>query len=224
MTLRRGERMPLDGLVQPHLSGAACWPALDADAGWILMLHTDSTASNGFAQLSRSYIGDRATFIFDWMCARPGDWPVWGRIAMLFGEAGVQSMVIGPAEHEAEQAAIAREEARIGREEQARRHGQITLFILDKKGCRPGLSLESGDASKPFFVMRFSEKWERERVLDWLRCQKERFIDFRELVGLEGSAALEREIIAGMRGTEAEVKARGLSSGGRRPLRFWRGE
>ncbi len=72
--------------------------------------------------------------------------------------------------------------------------------------------------------MRFSEKWERERVLDWLRWQKSRFIEFRDLLAAEGSAAVERTIIAGMRETEANIKARGLSTGGRRPLRFWRGE
>lgn len=224
MSRRRDPRTSADRLVHPRLHGAACWPALDADAGVILMLQANAAAVDGFTPLSRSHVGDRAVPAFEWMCARPGDWPVWGRVAALFGEAGVRSMVLGPAECEAEEAAIAAEEARVQREERARLRQQIDLFVLDQKGRRPGLSLESGDETKPFFLMRFSEKWERERVLDWLRWQKERFLGFRDLLEAEGTAAVERAIIAGMRETEAEVKARGLSSGGRRPLRFWRGE
>ena len=173
----------------------------------------------------RSYVGaERAKLVFDWMGGQPSQWPLWGRIAVLFGEAALRPLIVAAAEREAETTARDAEKARIRDEARIHRHGQVGLFILDAKGDRAGLSLKSGDESSSFFVMRFSEKWERERVLDWLRWQKDRFVAFRHIHESEGSVALERLIIAGMRETEARVKTQGLSSGGRRPLRFWRGE
>lgn len=223
----RGQREELSELVEPARRGATCWPALERETSSVLMLRTtaDDAASDGRVVVTRGYVGaGRAPIVFEWMCQRPGDWPLWGRIACLFGDAALLAMVVEPAERDAEMAVIRAEETRLAAEEQARLHRQIDLYILNEKNRRPGLSLENGDATHPFFVMRFSEKWERERVLDWLRWQKGRFLEFRELFDAEGAEALERVIIAGMRQTEAEIKARGLSSGGRRPLRFWRGE
>ena len=225
MSERRRNRALAGDLIQPRMAGAVCWPALDQDNGFILMLQGSPEFPDSFVPLARLHVGgERARQIFDWMCAHSSDWPIWGRVAALFGEDALRPLVVIPADRDAEDAAFAAEEARMEQEEQARLRREINLFILDKKGRRPGLSRESADQSKPFFVMRFSEKWERERVLDWLRWQKSRFIEFRDLLAAEGSAAVERTIIAGMRETEANIKARGLSTGGRRPLRFWRGE
>lgn len=209
-----------------HGGDVACWPALEIETGSVLILGEDWEGHDGArTEWWRSYVGaDRAEMLFEWMSARPGEWPLWGRLAILFGEMALRSLILAAAEREAEEAALAAERARLEEEDRTRRHRQIDLFILDEKRKRPGLSLQSGDERRPFFVMRFSEKWERERVLDWLRWERPRFAEFRDLCGSQGSVALERLIIAGMRETEARIKAAGLASGGRRPLRFWRGE
>lgn len=218
------DRSSADRLVQARHGGAAVWPALEVDTGSVLMLHAGASAGDGFGVTSRSYVGERARTIFDWMTRRSAEWPLWDRAAVLFGEAAVRSLVVVPAEREAEADAFEAEHIRLQAEDDERLRKEIDLFILDPKGRRPGISLESANEQRPFLVMRFSEKWERERVLDWLRWQKARYFEFRELFDAQGQVAVERAIIAGMRETEADVKARGLSSGGRRPLRFWRGE
>jgi hypothetical protein len=224
---RRGRR-PADRsalLVEaPHL-GADCWPALDVEASSVLLVRpVPGHEGRREAIWSVDAGSSRARPVFDWMADRADQWPLWARLACLFGEPAVTAIVVQGAERDAEQVAVAEENARLEAEERRRLHERVELFVLDPKNKRPGLSLESGDEHKPFFVMRFSEKWERERVLDWMRWQKPRFLQFRALVEAEGSVALERAVIAGMRETEAELKRRGLSSGGRRPLRFWRGE
>lgn len=225
---RRGSRAAADRtavLVEAPHSGEGCWPALDVEASSVLLVRpVPGHEGRRDAVWSVDASSDRARLVFDWMADRPDQWPLWARLACLFGEQAVTALVVDGAERDAEQAAVEEESARLEAEERRRLHERVELFVLDPKNKRPGLSLESGDEDKPFFVMRFSEKWERERVLDWIRWQKPRFREFRDLVEAEGAVALERILIAGMRETEAEVKRRGLASGGRRPLRFWRGE
>lgn len=211
-------------LIEAPDVGAGCWPAFDADGGCVLIVRP--TRSDGRRDaLWAADLGSRpAREVFDWMVARPDQWPLWARLACLFGDEAVSAVVVEGAERDAERAAMEKETSRLEAEERRRLHERVELFVLDPKNKRPGISLESGDENRPFFVMRFSEKWERERVLDWMRWQKQRFREFRTLVESEGAVALERIIPAGMRTTEADVKRRGLGSGGRRPLRFWRGE
>lgn len=214
-------------LVQAAHGGGSYWPALHADTGTILLIGKDQLdrIDGRIFEAGRFYAGrDRAGLVFDWMGGRPAEWPLWARAAILFGEAALRAMVIEPAEQASRQAAEDARKARLDEEARLERHSKVDLFVLDPRGGRTGLSLKSGDESSSFFIMRFSEKWERERVLDWLHWQRDRFLAFRDLHDSDGSAALERVIIAGMRETEAKVKAQGLASGGRRPLRFWRGE
>lgn len=224
---RRGHRVADRSAVlveAPHV-GEGCWPALDVEASSVLLVRpVPGHDGRRDAIWSVDAGPDRARPVFDWMADRADQWPLWARLACLFGEQAVTAIVVDGAERDAEQAALREESARLEAEERRRLHERIELFVLDPKNKRPGLSLESGDEDKPFFVMRFSEKWERERVLDWMRWQKPRFQEFRGIVEAEGAVALERVVIAGMRETEADVKRRGIGSGGRRPLRFWRGE
>lgn len=212
-------------LVEAPDVGAGCWPAVDAEAGSVLLVRRVAPDAGRRDALWDAHLDPRsAREVFDWMTRRPDQWSLWARLAFLFGDQAVSTIVVEGARRDADEAAVQEETARLEAEERRRLHERIELFILDPKNQRPGLSLESGDEDKPFFVMRFSEKWERERVLDWLRWQRPRFAEFRTLVAAEGAVALERVVIAGMRQTEADVKRRGLGSGGRRPLRFWRGE
>jgi hypothetical protein len=205
--------------------GADAWPAIDAEVGSVMLVRSVAGEPGRRDAVWSAELGSlRARCVFDWMTARPDHWTLWARMAHFFGGAALDGVVIEGAERDAEQAAAKQEMERLRAEEQRRLHERVDLFVLDQKNKRPGLSLESGDENKPFFVMNFSERWERERVLDWLRWQKPRFQEFRALLEAEGAIVLERLIIAGMRETEADVKRRGLGSGGRRPLRFWRGE
>ena len=226
--MRRARISPDEAaLVEAPHRGGPCWPAVEVSTGSVLLIALDQLDRNGFQHFEawRSYVGaDRADMVFDWMVGQTSQWPLWGRIAVLFGEAALRPVITEAAERETHLAVQEAEEARLLEEARLQRHSQVELFILEGKGNRAGLSLKSGDEHSPFFVMRFSEKWERERVLDWLRWHKDRFVTFRDIHDSDGSVALERLIIAGMRETEAHIKAQGQSSGGRRPLRFWRGE
>lgn len=214
-------------LLEACRSGASCWPAAEPEEGSVLLLAAPQTGERDCSrrEVWRSYVGiERVRSVYEWMSARSEEWDLWGRVATLFGDTALHAIVVEAAEREAEAAALEAENARLKEEERLLLSRKVELYILDAKGKRPGISLESGHETKPFFVMRFSEKWERERVLDWLRWQKDRYLDFRDLCEAEGQLALERVIIAGMRETEAQMKAQRRTSGGRRPLRFWRGE
>lgn len=225
--MRTSHSIDEGSLLQAAHGDEPYWPALEAPTGTILLVgrYPHQREADRIFVAGLAYAGlDRAGLVFDWICSQPAEWPLFARTAILFGEAALHAMVIEPAEQAAKQAAENAEKARLAEEARLERHSKVNLFVLDPRGGRAGLSLKSGDESDPFFIMRFSEKWERERVLDWLRWQKHRFLAFRDLHDSNGCAALERVIIAGMRETEAKVKAQGLASGGRRPLRFWRGE
>lgn len=214
-------------MIEPDHRGSTCWPALDPTSG---ALELRSVVSSDLDPRGWDTVWRRtldpvdAAPTFEWMCGASPNWVLWGRLAVLFGDEALDEIVIVAAGRAAEEAAIAAEEIRMKEDERQHLHRTIGLFVLDPKSNRPGLALESGDERKPFFKMEFSERWERERVLDWLRWQRSFFLEFRDQVETEGAVALERRIIAGMRETEADCRKRGLSSGGRRPLRFWRGE
>lgn len=159
-----------------------------------------------------------------WMLAQPESWSLWGRIALRLGGDTLSPLVVDGA-----RAAEAKrlEEARVRQEEEREAHrlaGEITLYYYDPKGRPPALGLQRGTQDRPFWKMRFTEKWERDRVVDWLRWQPERFSEFAEYQAEHGDLELERLVLAGMRKGEREAKAKKITSSGRRPLRFWRGE
>lgn len=206
--------------------GLDVWPVLLPATGSVHLVRradADLTAEPRIIW-ERDLGASEAATVFEYMCHRRDQWPLWGRVACLFAAEAVDRLVLDSAYKAAEEVAVAAEMQRLEEADRLRRREIVDLYILDPKGRRPGLALETAEAKTPFFTMNFSERWERERVLDWMRCQKSRYREFRNLCEAEGSAALERAIIAGMRETEADVKRRGLTSGGRRPLRFWRGE
>jgi hypothetical protein len=210
-------------LIEADHLGMAFWPAIDPAIGCVQLLRMMPDGVP--AAIWRRYAGEaEAHDIYYWMNVRPDHWHYWGRLVILFGDQTLEVVIVHESMLEAEIRAAEAEQERLEQDKRDRLHQKIELYIIDERYERPGLSLESGDETKPFFVMNFSEKWERERILDWMRWQRARFIEFRDLNGSKGAAALERAIIAGMRVTENDVKAKGLAAGGRRPLRFWRGE
>lgn len=188
----------------------------------ILRRHLDGQAHSVWAVTLETPKAARA--LHAWMTTNPNCWSFWGRLALRVGpEAAGRLIMRAAAEHERDRIEREREQ-RADAREQARLARQIELFYYDPKKKPPSLGLERGNESSPFFRMTFTEKWERDRVLDWLRNRRELFAEMEELWSEHGSLALERHILAGMRETERDVKARGISAGGRRPLRFWRGE
>ncbi len=98
---------------------------------------------------------------------------------------------------------------------------KITLYYLTRKKmfC---VTLERGDDE--FWSISFDEKWERDRFGDWMEWQEHRFAEFAEYMTEGDRFELERKLLREMLVTEQAVKKQGLGAGGRRPLRFWRGE
>jgi len=113
------------------------------------------------------------------------------------------------------------EEAHKLAEKEAAAATKVTLYHVARKKmfC---LTLERGDDE--FWSISFEEKWERERFSDWMRRQKHRFAEFAESMKEGDRFELERKLLREMLVTEQVVKKQGLGAGGRRPLRFWRGE
>ncbi|PTM47969.1 hypothetical protein C8J24_1376 [Sphingomonas aerolata] len=84
--------------------------------------------------------------------------------------------------------------------------------------------LEYGTADGRFWSIAFDEAWERDRFWDWFSWQTERFQEFADHMKDGDRLDLERKLLKEMIVTEQAVKKQGPGAGGRRPLRFWRGE
>ncbi len=108
--------------------------------------------------------------------------------------------------------------------EQERLQRLLIESFLDHADGWFGLNLRRGNEQKPFWVIRFRERWELERFRDWFRCQSPRFTAWAEFLETNNAASLERMLLREMLETERRVKKAGLGGGGRRPLRFWRGD
>lgn len=164
-----------------------------------------------------------AAGVFDWMVERQDDWPYWGRLAGLIGPDRLFAVAAADvAEVRTRRAADllrTRMEARAARE----REQEISSYLVDKHG-QYGVNLRRGGHKKGFFVIWFRESWERERFRDWWRAQQHRFAEFAAFHNAQGASALERLLLREMQDTEKRIKAAGLGAGGRRPLRFYRGE
>lgn len=158
-----------------------------------------------------------------WLSARPEQWSFWGRMLPLVGAAHLEGLVRSGAAADAAHECDELEAARLRAERDAELHEVIESFLVDRGG-RLGVTLQRGDEVEPFWTIVFGEKWERERFRDWWRWQRHRFADFAAFLEERDALDLERLVLAEMLATEKTVKAAGLSAGGRRPLRFWRGE
>lgn len=99
----------------------------------------------------------------------------------------------------------------------------ISAHLRERKG-RFVIDLDRGGADgERIWSTGFDERWERDRLWDWLRWRTERFEEFAAFLREAGDLDLERRLLREMLATEQLVKKQGLGSGGRRPLRFWRG-
>jgi hypothetical protein len=164
-----------------------------------------------------------ANGIFEWMVERRHDWPFWGRLTSLIGSDRL--LAAAAADVAKARTARAADLLRERREARAafRKEQEISSYLIEKHG-RFGVDLKRGGHKKGFFVIWFRESWERERFLDWWRPQHHRFAEFATIHDAQGASALERMLLREMQDTEKRIKAAGLGAGGRRPLRFYRGD
>lgn len=195
-----------------------------ADEVGVVALLRQLPGCQQIAVWSRECATVEASLIHDWMQSQIAQWPIWGRIAMRLGGDVLDPMLLDGARCAEDRRIETERAAQIEADEHRRKAAEITLFLYDSKEKRPALGLERGCDDVPFWKMKFEEKWERDRVVDWLRWQKTEFADFEAYFREFGSLELERHVLAGMRAGETAARARGLTSTGRRPLRFWRGE
>lgn len=173
---------------------------------------------------------DAAQDRYHWLDARPDTCTRLGRHARLFGpldigvevEVGVEIDRVR-ADFERERRRQEDERLRAEAESKAKRARIIGSWLDDRDG-QYGINLRRGDTDKAFWIILFREKWERERFRDWFRNQRHRFTEWADFLESHSAIDLERLLLAEMLETERRVKAAKLDAGGRRPLRFWRGE
>lgn len=170
--------------------------------------------------------------VIQWMQLFPDKWQAWGRMSSVFGSDQLMNWL----EQEARSCRAARLEnlrdqrrtilrQRAKEERRRAKEKEVHSYLVDdEKNRQFGIDLRRGGDKKGFFVIWFRERWERERFRDWWRCQKQRFGEFVAFLEEHGAAALERRLLQEMLIVEKKVKQAGMSAGGRRPLRFYRGE
>lgn len=116
---------------------------------------------------------------------------------------------------------LERERARLEEERDAETRIEA---IFRKRLGRYVLNLERGNEEVVIWSIAFDEAWERDRFWDWFGWQTDRFEALAQDMQEGCRLDLERSLLREMLVTEQAVKKQGLGSGGRRPLRFWRGE
>lgn len=192
----------------------------DPDAPSISICRRRSDGSEEVCWTDRCGSGDDAEALCAWLQTDEAQLRLFGRMALRLGKE-IAGRVIRAA---AADAAAERREMEEAEADLERRESEIKLWKSGPRATRPSLGLQRGCDQTPFWQMRFDARWERDRVADWLMHQADRYAEFVSLQMTNGSLQLEREILAGMRNDEAAAKRRGIATGGRRPLRFWRGE
>lgn len=158
-----------------------------------------------------------------WMSSEAHNWTYWGQFCLAFGPEPLFA-VIDAEVTEFRNREFEKEEQRLVKAERQRELASVIDSYAIERDGQFGLTLQRGNAKKPFFAIMFRERWERERFRDWFRHQFRHFARYAELLDAGTSLELERHLLAEMLKAENEVKKAGLSAGGRRPLRFYRGD
>lgn len=158
-----------------------------------------------------------------WMRSQAERLAYWGRLANVLGPAHVTVTVLKSLAHDSERRRKEEVKAREAAEEDARLSLIIESYLVERGG-RFGVNLTRANEREAFWTILFRERWERERFRDWWNCQRDRFQEFTEYLEEHSPVELERLLLHEMLETERQVKKAGRSAGGRRPLRFWRGE
>jgi hypothetical protein len=195
------------------LSSGAC--TILRGVVWSRSYDAPSQANDAYAALR-----DRQAAFGYWSTGAAVFGPAWlnPTISMLVEEyidqrREKQEELARELEHEREQ--LAQQEAA---------NSLINAYFV-KKDSRFAIALDRGcNREEKVWSIAFDEAWERDRFWDWLGWQRSRFDEFAEFMLSGSRLELERQLLREMLATERDVKKQGLGSGGRRPLRFWRGE
>ncbi|WP_375393051.1 hypothetical protein [uncultured Sphingomonas sp.] len=143
-----------------------------------------------------------------------------GRLTMMFGSAALDELadrLIAAAR--AERAEEVEKAAK-----RARNHFVVNLYAREGKHGRHVLELQRRNSDEAEWSVTYDRAIERDRLCDWLRWQKERFLGFLDHAAEHGGEALSRMLVDEMFVAERRVKAEGRGAGGTRPLRMWRGD
>ncbi|MHA3841662.1 hypothetical protein ACX0GZ_10635 [Sphingomonas aestuarii] len=143
----------------------------------------------------------------------------FGHLTLVLGTADLDGIVDSIITDARDERRAQAEEAA----EYARDHETVELLTAQK---RRGFSLKLCRKSETVadWEVVYDRAAERDRLCDWLRWQRARFLQFLEFAAEHGDEALTRLLTDEMFETERLVKKQGRSAGGVRPLRMWRGE
>lgn len=157
-----------------------------------------------------------------WMVSKSARLTEWGRLAVILGPDTLTAAIA-----KAWQADLDLIEKERRRQERDAREAETIWLIQDEVGRykRPAIIMHLGNQrANPFLTIKVREGWEQDRIYDWARWQSDRYRDWKAHCDEHGAKSLEQLIMTEMLRTENAVKKAGLGSGGRRPLRFWRGD
>jgi hypothetical protein len=143
-----------------------------------------------------------------------------GRLIMVCGPAALDDAVNALVD-----AAAAKRAKELEAEAQrARDYLTVNLYAREGKHGRHFLELRRKSSDDADWSVRYDRAIERDRLCDWMRWQKSRFLEFLDHAAEHGSEALARMLVDEMFVTERRVKKEGRGAGGSRPLRMWRGD
>ena len=142
-----------------------------------------------------------------------------GRLTMIFGGAELDAW----SDRLVLEARDARRRAEEEAADLASKHLLVTLYAPDTKRGH-ALELCRASRSTADWTVVYDRAAERDRLCDWLRWQKPRFLAFLDHAAAQGGEALTRMLTDEMFETERRVKQEGRGAGGNRPLRMWRGD
>ncbi|BCA59482.1 hypothetical protein HMP06_2251 [Sphingomonas sp. HMP6] len=143
-----------------------------------------------------------------------------GRLTMMFGSDALDEL----ADRLVAAARSKREEKLEEAAERARKHFVVNLYAREGKHGRHLLELQRKSSDTAEWSITYDRAIERDRLCDWLRWQKGRFLGFLEHAAEHGGEALSRMLIDEMFAAERRVRAERRGAGGMRPLRMWRGD
>ena len=143
-----------------------------------------------------------------------------GRLTVMFGSATLDEVV----DKLIVTARTERAEALEKEAKRARDHLVVNLYAREGKHGRHTLELQRTSSDEADWSVPYDRVVERDRLCDWLRWQKARFLDFLDHAAEHGGESLSRMLVDEMFVTERRVKKEGRGAGGLRPLRMWRGD
>ncbi len=211
-----------------RLAASAYLPVLADDAGWATVRLYRQIRVAGEQVITGAVWSQRfkevadANECYSWLIANADQLTEWGRVAVILGPEALTATLDA-----ARQADLERiEKLRRKQEKDARDAETIWLMQADVGPYnRPAIIMHLGNRrADPFLTIKLSEKWEQDRIYDWARWQSNRYRDWKAHCDEHGAKSLEQLLMTEMLKTENAVKKAGLGSGGRRPLRFWRGD